>query len=234
MLNYGPKIVTDGLVLALDAGNKKSYPGSGTTWFDLSGNGNTRTLTNGPSFNSGNGGSIVFDGVDDYVDLGDVGISSWASSLTISTWTYVPTGATWTNGFLTTIIGALGSFSGMYGLTHGTTEGNINFYVRGDNGSISSTTTVSRDVWNNLVGVWDGSVARLYHNGVLVSGPNGSTRTGVPDTASLTMARERAFFGAGTGAYYQGNIANALIYNRALSATEIQQNFNATRSRFGI
>ena len=64
-------IVTDGLVLALDAANAKSYPGSGTTWSDLSGNRNTGTLTNGPTFNSGNGGGIVFDGVDDYVDCGN-------------------------------------------------------------------------------------------------------------------------------------------------------------------
>jgi len=67
--NNGPKIVTSGLVLALDAGNTKSYPGSGTVWTDLSGNGNTGTLTNGPTFNSSNGGSIVFDGVDDFVNI---------------------------------------------------------------------------------------------------------------------------------------------------------------------
>ena len=66
-LSRGPKIVTNGLVLYLDAANKKSYPGSGTTWTDLSGNNNTGTLTNGPTFDSNNGGSIVFDGTNDYV-----------------------------------------------------------------------------------------------------------------------------------------------------------------------
>ena len=66
--NYSPKIVTDGLVFAVDAANKKSYPGSGTTWTDLAGS-NDGTLTNGPTFDSGDGGSIVFDGTDDYVEF---------------------------------------------------------------------------------------------------------------------------------------------------------------------
>jgi len=69
----GPTIVTDGLVLALDAADKNSYPGSGTTWNDLAGS-NNGTLTNGPTFDSGNGGSIVFDGVDDYVNLSNLGL----------------------------------------------------------------------------------------------------------------------------------------------------------------
>ena len=67
----GPNIVEDGLVLALDAGNTKSYPGSGTTWTDLSGKGNNGTLTNGPTFDSGNGGAIFFDGGNDYVTTGN-------------------------------------------------------------------------------------------------------------------------------------------------------------------
>ena len=66
---YSPKIITNGLVLSLDAANNKSYPRSGTTWTDLSGNSNTGTLTNGPSFNDGNQGSIVFDGINDYASL---------------------------------------------------------------------------------------------------------------------------------------------------------------------
>ena len=69
---YSPKIVTDGLVLCLDAANSKSYPGSGTSWNDLSRNNNTGTLTNGPTYTSSFGGSSVFDGTNDYVSK-----SSW-------------------------------------------------------------------------------------------------------------------------------------------------------------
>ena len=65
-------IITDGLVLYVDAGNTDSYPGSGTTWTDISTNSNNGTLTNGPTFDSGDGGSIVFDGTDDYVDFGNI------------------------------------------------------------------------------------------------------------------------------------------------------------------
>ncbi len=70
----GPDIVTNGLVLHLDAANSKSYLGSGTTWNDLSGNGNNATLTNGPSFSNSNRGSIVFDGTNDYAELNKTGI----------------------------------------------------------------------------------------------------------------------------------------------------------------
>ncbi len=91
---HSPKIVTDGLVLALDAGNTKSYTSGSTTWFDKSGNANNGTLTNGPTFSSANGGSIVFDGVDDRVEFGSFGslptqgtIQFWMYSISIS---YIP------------------------------------------------------------------------------------------------------------------------------------------------
>jgi hypothetical protein len=79
---YNPRTITDGLVLCLDAANSKSYPGSGTTWTDLSGLGNTGTLTNGPTYSSANGGSLVFDGVNDYVQT-DICIRSYVSHLSI-------------------------------------------------------------------------------------------------------------------------------------------------------
>jgi len=65
----GPKIITSGCVLSLDAADKLSYKGSGTSWYDLSGNNTTATLTNGPTFNAANMGSIVFDGTDDKVTI---------------------------------------------------------------------------------------------------------------------------------------------------------------------
>lgn len=89
-ISYYGGIVTNGLVLALDAAKKDSYPGSGTVWRDISGNGNNGTLTNGPTFNSGNGGSIVFDGVDDYVEYGLITQMSNLINITVSYW-YYPT-----------------------------------------------------------------------------------------------------------------------------------------------
>ena len=85
---YSPKIVTDGLVLCLDAGNNKSYPSSGTAWNDLSGNNNNGTLTNGPTFTGSFGGSIVFDGTNDYVDLGNISQLKPTTQITVSAWVY--------------------------------------------------------------------------------------------------------------------------------------------------
>ena len=90
--NNGPTIVTNGLVLALDAGDRNSYPGTGTTWRDLSGNNNNGTLTNGPTFNTGSLGSIVFDGVDDYVLINAF---SLLAPLTICSWVYKTSHRTW-------------------------------------------------------------------------------------------------------------------------------------------
>jgi hypothetical protein len=87
--HYSPKIVTDGLVLYLDAANTRSYPGTGTTWSDLSRGGNNGSLINGPTFNSANGGSIVFDGSNDYVDCGNIDDIKNASQVSISIWTYI-------------------------------------------------------------------------------------------------------------------------------------------------
>ena len=230
----GPEIVEDGLVLALDAANSKSYPGSGTTWYDLSGNGLNGSLNNGPTFDSGNQGSIDFDGTDDEVRLNGVGVSSWSDPFTMEVWMYVPTGAVWANTRLSTIFAVVGGYSGMYGLAKWPTEGKAGFYVRGDNGGISSIITgLERDTWHNLVGVWTGTAAYLYHNGTLTSGPNGSARTGVPDTTILTLGLARAFSGS-TGTYFEGRMAIARYFSKALTASEILQNYNATKSRFDL
>ena len=86
-MNYGPKIVRSGLVLTLDAADRKSYAGSGTAWNDLSGNSINGTLTNGPTFSSVNGGSIVFDGIDDFISLGTPSALKFASgSFTVDMW----------------------------------------------------------------------------------------------------------------------------------------------------
>jgi hypothetical protein len=116
----GANVVTSGLVLALDAANTKSYPGSGTTWSDLSGNGNTGTLTNGPTFNSANGGSIAFDGIDDYTNLGlvtqltnitNVSVNAWVYPVTSSTTVYVSRyfNTTLNNGWLIRYMHAVGA-----------------------------------------------------------------------------------------------------------------------------
>ena len=233
----GPNIVTDGLVLALDAANTKSYPGSGTTWYDLSGNGNNGDIRNGATFDAGDQGSINFDGTNDEVRLNGVGVSSWPDPFTMEVWINIPTGAVWDGGTdrLSTIFANLGGYSGTYGLVKwGNNEGRIGFYLRGDNGGISTYGEgFSRDTWHHLVGTWDGTNTNFYGNGQLVSGPAGSARTGSPDTTALTLGLARAFSGS-TGAYFEGLMANAKYYYKALSASEVLQNYNATKGRFGL
>ena len=238
-VTYNPRIVTDGLVLALDAGNSKSYPGSGTTWTDLSGNGNNGTLTNmdGANLDSANGGSLTFDGTDEEIRVNISNFfTSYSQQITMETWVYIPTSATWSNGYYGGIF-TRGAFDGCHGLWRTSSNNNVVFYCRtiGGGTAVSSRATITRDTWYQLVGVWTGSGTQLYVNGVLVDSDSGS----LGDTENsgsygvFEIGREAAASGA-FGNRFTGNQASCKIYNKALTASEIQQNFNATRSRFGI
>jgi hypothetical protein len=235
----GPNIVEDGLVLALDAANVKSYPGSGTTWSDLSGNGNNGTLTNGPTYNSSNLGSISFDGVNDYVQFG--GTTRYFTSyitqqITIETWVYIPSSATWTNGFYGNII-ARGNFDGSHGLFRTTTNNQISAWFR-ENGSvqaIQSFGNMERDKWTHIVGIWKSPGSALYINGQL-SSENNTALDNINASAEDTnwwMGLNSAA-GGNNGNYFNGNQTLTKIYNRALTSSEVLQNYNATKGRFGL
>jgi hypothetical protein len=200
-----------GLVLALDAGNTKSYPGSGTAWTDLTGNGNTGTLTNGPTYSSANGGSIAFDGTNDYITSSFATTSGQA--VTYCGWLYsTETTSTYRNfvdsGTLTPII------SWNY-------SGQIEF-----DAALYTTTTVYRNQWVYvaLSKPSGTSSASYYVNGVFVG-------TG---SVYITPAVTPTWFNRAAAETWKGNASNVQAYNRALSAAEIQQNFNALRGRYGI
>lgn len=229
--NYNPKIVTDGLVLCLDAANSKSYPGSGTTWTDLSGNGNNGTLTNGPTFSNSNGGEFTFDGINDYADISNASVGNFGtSSFTVSCWGK----ATATSPY------ARGIFS-KYNPHSGNGTGWFMFYVDGnvwvritqdltaplEQSSISLPISTNR--WYNLTITRSGTAFSLYSNGVLLQQ---NTTTNIIDCSSAAPLR----IGSGyvSGYYYGGICSIASIYNRALTAAEINQNFNATRGRYGV
>jgi len=212
-ISYNPRIVTEGLVLALDAGNTKSYPGSGTTWTDLSGGGNTGTLTNGPTYSSANGGSIVFDGVDDYVS--STFSFTAGQAVTISGWLYSTASTSAYRNFVDTL--------STYPMIWWDTEGKIEF----DTGSGYRTASVYRNQWVYvaLVKPSGTTVASYYVNGVFAS--NGGVSYSVP-------ASTPTWFNRSAGQTWLGNCSNISIYNRALAAAEVSQNFNALRGRFGI
>jgi hypothetical protein len=219
-INAYPAIVTDGLVLNLDAGNRKSYPGAGTVWTDLSGNGNTGTLTNGPTYSSSNGGSIVFDGANDYIQtqyttqLNDFTICSWFKNNSSSGYARIAD-KNFDTGFW---FGSINSPT----LWGGGVKQTNNY----------NSITLSTNQWHFLVMVRTGTSLKVYGDGIT----NTNTTvcgSGFIDTTALSLGAT-INDGDGQRDWFTGNIAQISIYNRALTATEVQQNFNATRRRYGI
>jgi hypothetical protein len=230
---YNPKIVTNGLVLALDAANIRSYPRSGTAWTDLSGLGNNGTLVNGPSFDSGNGGSILFDGTNDYVTLGTpVSLRGLQVPLTITAWARA-------NGVT--------AGNTLYGIYGGLTGGRLYSLFRVDNGVLvyfttnssggyqwQTSFTVTTGVWNFYAVIVSGTISspsvkyflnqssQSFNYSALSSSPDTSVDIRVGGNASVP------------GEAWDGYIGQLSVYNRALSDQEILSNFNATRGRYGI
>jgi hypothetical protein len=225
----GPDVVEDGLVLALDAGNTKSYPGSGTTWTDLSGRGNNGTLENGVGYNVSNGGSLSFDGVDDYViNSSTTGIPTGNSSRTIQFWVYPKTD---TNDFIQ--LGTGGGGNQVYIVEYYNISGTRYLFTDGKNGSnnltISGSQLPNLNAWNHITFRNSGQNWFYYLNGVLQK--SGTWPITINTIGQKYTVGKRDDVAANAT---NGNIAQVSIYNRALTATEIQQNFNATRGRFGI
>lgn len=207
-----PSIVTSGLVLNLDAGNISSYSGTGTTWTDLSGSGNTGTLTNGPTYSSANNGCIVFDGVDDYFYT-SFSLPISKNSYSIEWWMYP---LTTTNYNQEIDLGGWGQF-----VFHTTSSGEV--YVGNqlsDRIVPWSTGIVSVNAWQQFVWTYDGTLGILYKYGIEIQ-----RKLMVPATNNYSEL----------GAYsLHGSFSNIRLYNFVLSPAQIQQNFEALRGRFGV
>jgi hypothetical protein len=219
----GPNTVTSGLVLELDAGNIKSYPTTGTTWFDKSGNANNGTLTNGPTFNTGSLGSIVFDGVDDYCS----GSILVPSSFTANFWFKPLQLRNYNPGF---VINDWGDF-----IWHTTSDGSI--YCGTDLGNRFNPNSpgcgpgsIIVNTIYNYTYTYNLGVGSLYKNGILTTTSNSHT---IPVSAGTVKPY---FVASSPGSFGISNVISYIfqIYNRALSATEVLQNYNAIKTRFGI
>ena len=215
-LGHGSSIVRDGLVLHLDAANKKSYPSTGTVWKDLSGNGVDGVLINGPTFNSSNKGGIVFDGIDDYatisqrVSTSQFTYEAFLSSSNISKdQVYVGTTA---DAFYLRIFNSRAflsiSASGQRTLSHSSILENNKIY--------------------HIVSIYNGVRLKIYVNGILTEG-------------NIINATMTSWGGDRIGRWrdidqrsFVGNLYSLKAYNRELSLEEIFQNFEATRSRYDI
>jgi hypothetical protein len=238
----GPSIIKDGLVLYLDAGSPNSFylPTAGTTWKDISGNGNNGILINGPTFNSANGGSIVFDGVNDYVQ--NIAIPTF-NVFSIDIWVKP-----------TTLVNSLTSIKCLIQLRYGTgvntswyialgsaTSLVSNEYITISNTSNDRRTSVADggsllgNTWYNLVVNYESTLYKIYVNGIIkstISSPSGNVEL-------LTNPNRLYLCGLdGEGfpprIFLDASIGSTKIYNRALTAQEVLQNYNATKSRFGL
>jgi hypothetical protein len=226
--NYSPKIITDSLVFAIDAANKKSYPGSGTTWSDLSGNGNNGTLINGPTFDSGNGGYIELDGTNDYIDTPFNATSYFP--LTICAWVNIDD----TSGVQ--II--TDQSSGAAGLGLRTNNAAIDAFWR--NGDVINLETIissySADSWIYVCVVYNTNSMVGYMNGVVQNSYGSaninltSANRGIDNTNGLHIGNQNDQINN----HIDAKIAQVKIYNKALTANEILQNYNALKSRFGL
>ena len=233
---YGPKIATDGLQLYLDAANVKSYPGSGNSWADLSGNNNTGTLS-GPTFSSANVGSIAFDGTDDIVTISNpttirnqnFAVSVWLNPLTQNT-------------AIISMIDFDHTSSPAQGWVLQSEDATTNRYyylgwhdgtqfqpVGGFGAGLGIQVTTS--TWQNIVYSKNGTSLLGYLNGAQVY-----NRTGTSSTVNYVSSRNFRI-GSCIGAasrVFKGNISHVSIYNRALSAIEVLENYNASKTRYGL
>jgi len=215
-------VVTTGLQLYLDAGNASSYPGSGTAWTDLSGNSRDGTLTNGPTYSATNGGSIVFDGTNDYVQC--------TGSLTVTAATFV----TWIKRN-----GSQGTYDGIL-FSRGTNTTGMNFYTSNQLGyhwndssstyNWSSGLTIPDATWCMIAVSVTSTAATAY---LCQTGGTTTATNTVNHASSLLNDIKLAQDDAGSR-FFNGNIAIAQLYNIALSADQISTNFQADRTRFGV
>lgn len=224
-INYNPGIVTTGLILCLDAANKRSYSGSGTAWNDVSDIGNNGTLVNGPTFDSSNLGGINFDGIDDYISF--VSNPSLTNAITLEIWVKLSS-TTAPNAW---ICGREGSYRLLYGSTSFQwvcATVNNGWYTTGTSISASATPV---NTFYQVVGVYNGSNNLLYVNGDLKT--TGAAISGnILTTGTYNLMNDAS--GDANIDWGKGLAYVHRIYNVALSAAQIAQNFNATRGRYGI
>ena len=224
-----PNIVTSGLTYLLDGGFIPSYPRTGTTWSDLSGNGNSTSLVNGPTFNSSNDGSIVFDGVNEYGLTANLLNPTTFPNESVFVWFY-PTSA-----------GQIVSELGQATIDTGWHDSNIEISTGGTisfatwSGSLTNkvvSTAKSFNTWYQLGFTYSGTTLTAYINGASI----GTTTFTRQTTTSLYfgLCAIDSVTNMGTAGYAGGRMGNFMFYNRGLSSSEVLQNYNAQKTRFGL
>lgn len=254
-VTYGNSIVTNGLIMYYDAVNVRSYPDTGTNWYDLSGNNNNATLINGPTYSND---SFTLNGINQYAYLPgttggffDISTNSFYADTgyawTVNAWFNFPVTpvGTRTGNAAFVIAGKSGGIGGAETMTIYVGSGTDGTYILGyipyylavgirGAKTIISPAPVNTGIWNNVSVTWDGSAGRVYLNGADKGAANigGQViQTGYYFSVGVTG---NAGAPADSLMQFEGKIGIVQVYNRALSATEVLQNFNFHRSRYGI
>ena len=243
MILYPFAFINTRILTELDAGNATSYPGTGTSWYDLSGYSNTGTLVNGPTFSSANGGSIVFDGVDDYINIphnssfnfgsGAFTITLVVASNQLKTFAnYIKKGGPqeWQNspaGWYASSGNGGGDLSWYWVFADGSAHTEItpfSTFSKSNDTFPLNFFTITRDSSGAFARSWNGSYETLSTVPIIGT----STWTANFDNNS------NIWIGRGVSNYLNGNAAICRIYSRALTQSEILQNYNAQKGRFGL
>ncbi len=219
--------VTNSIVANLDAGNTASYSGSGTAWNDLSGNGNNSTLQYGVGFNNSNGGTLVFDGVDDRVIKGSS--INTGNNFSVFAWVNPQTATSGRN----VIVSNAYPYSADQGWFFSFQSNNSFFLSIGSDNAWAQSASgiITNGNWNYIGATTNngGASFNLYYNG-----NNTPIASGAISGRNVSYANTTFYIGNRGAEYYKGQMSNVTIYNRALSSSEVLQNFNALRSRYGI
>jgi hypothetical protein len=228
-VRYSPAIVTSGLVLSLDAANRKSYPGTGTTWSNLSGNNINFTTFNSPTFNNNNCGYFTWNGSSTYATAPESSLFN-TETFTIECW--ARTSNLNQNGFLF----EKGNVNTQYALFF---EQNNNLKLRTNTVtsgiadlSINTSTYLTSNVWFLVTASYNYGIKRIYFNGSYVS--TQTVSGGFTTNANGMSIGVYGGYNGSRGYYYSGDISNLKFYNRVLTDDEILQNYRATKNRFGL
>ena len=229
----GPNLEVDGLVLCLDAANTQSYPGSGTTWTDISGKGNDGTLTNGATFNSDNMGRIVFDGTNDYVDITSLPVISDTSAMTMEAWVNVDN---LDNTFQ--VVGTWERTTRHWQFSYsGNSSYNLNMSIAGSGYSVGTTAAPATGVWQCVAVTFTGGGESSFHTGNTSIYVNAVSQS-IQNTGSTGTSGNDSYIGTRQGFaasnFLDGSIALISYYDKALTETEIKQNYNSHKGRFGL
>ena len=219
--SYGSGIVTRDLQLYLDAGNSLSYPGTGTVWYDLSGNGNDVTMQEEGNITWDNSGYFTLTSNGYFNNTSTTNLPTGSSPYTLSVW--VQLGSSWGAQGMISVSDAWGSGNSVNAFRTTGTNSLVNYWWGND--FAASFSPASSTVWFNFVATWDGNDRSIWANGVQI---------GTQTAAGLNVYNGVLNIGnTNNGEYLQGNIGQALIYDVALSSTQIMENFDNTKSNYG-